>query len=167
MKRKAIMLFLLLFAGAGSLAQASGQQAPQANHQKSEMEKRGNEAMGFEQARAVHHFRLLRDGGAIQVEARDPADTETIAHVRAHLEQIASGFARGDFSPATHTHGQIPPGVPAMQRLKTQIHYAYSPIARGGRVRISSKNPEAIRAIHEFLRFQIQAHGTGDPTAIQ
>jgi hypothetical protein len=167
MKRKAIFFSLLLLAGAASLAGEGAQQASTAKGQQNEMEKRGNEAMGFEQARAVHHFRLLRDGGTIQVQARDARDAETIAHVRAHLRQIAAGFARGDFSPATHAHGRVPPGVPTMRRLKDQIRYAYSPVARGGRVRISSRNAEAVGAIHEFLRFQIQAHGTGDSTAVQ
>jgi hypothetical protein len=159
-----LLPFLLLTASAASSA---GQQPARTNPQRSEMERRGNQAMGFEQAKAVHHFRLLRDGGTIQVEARDANDRETIAHIRAHLEQIAAGFARGDFSPATHTHGTVPPGVPTMQRLKTQIHYAYRQRPRGGRVRISSKNPEAVQAIHEFLGFQIRAHGTGDSTAVQ
>jgi hypothetical protein len=166
MKHRAIALSFLLLAGTAATF-AARQQATQTNRQKNEMEKRGNEAMGFEQSKAVHHFRLLRDGGTIQVEARDPKDTETIAHVRAHLEQITAGFARGDFSPATQTHGTVPPGVPTLQRLKAQIHYAYGQLERGGRVRISSHNPEAVNAIHEFLRFQIHAHGTGDSTAVQ
>jgi hypothetical protein len=158
------LIFLLLTAAAASSA---GRQPAGRNAQQSEMERRGNKAMGFEQAKAAHHFRLLRDGGTIQVEARGANDRETIAHIRAHLEHIAAGFARGDFSPATHTHGMVPPGVPTMQRLKAQIRYAYRQRPRGGRVLISSKNPEAVRAIHEFLRFQIRAHGTGDSTAVQ
>lgn len=165
MRRQAILFASLLVAGAAATA-AGGQQAPQMNQQKNEMEKRGNEAIGFQQARAAHHFRLLRNGGTIQVEARDAGDMQTIAHVRAHLQQIATGFARGDFSPATRTHGMVPPGVGTMQRLKAQIHYAYQSLERGGRVRISSRNPEAVSAIHEFLRFQIHAHGTADSTAI-
>jgi len=32
----------------------------------------------------------------------------------------------------------------------------------GSRVRIKTKNPDALKAIHEFLRFQIEDHHTGD-----
>jgi hypothetical protein len=30
-------------------------------------------------------------------------------------------------------------------------------------VRIRTSDPEAVAAVHEFLRFQIRDHGTGDP----
>jgi hypothetical protein len=35
----------------------------------------------------------------------------------------------------------------------------------GGRVRIHTSNARAVQAIHEFLRFQITEHQTGDPTS--
>jgi hypothetical protein len=34
----------------------------------------------------------------------------------------------------------------------------------GGRVRISTKNQDALNAIQDFLRFQIEDHDTGDRT---
>jgi len=34
-------------------------------------------------------------------------------------------------------------------------------------VRIVAKTPEARAAVHEFLRFQITDHRTGDPLTIQ
>ena len=64
-------------------------------------------------------------------------------------------------------HDQIPPGVPTMKRLKGEIRYEYEPTAAGARVRISSGNREAIRAIHDFLRFQITDHQTGDPLELE
>ncbi|MGH9839366.1 MAG: hypothetical protein ACREEM_11345 [Blastocatellia bacterium] len=59
-------------------------------------------------------------------------------------------------------HAQSPPGVHAMKRLKTAIEYQFEEIERGAQVRISSENAEAIKAIHDFLRFQIEDHQTGD-----
>jgi hypothetical protein len=36
----------------------------------------------------------------------------------------------------------------------------------GGRVLIETKDAEALAAVHEFLRFQIEDHQTGDPTEV-
>lgn len=32
---------------------------------------------------------------------------------------------------------------------------------------ITTANPKALKAIHEFLRFQIEDHRTGDPKIVQ
>ena len=50
-----------------------------------------------------------------------------------------------------------------MKRLKDKIKYEFGESERGGFIRISTDNPEALKAIHEFLRFQIREHKTGDP----
>ena len=49
-----------------------------------------------------------------------------------------------------------------MQELKSEIKYNFEEIDRGAAVRISTKNPAALKAIHDFLRFQIKEHKTGD-----
>jgi TusA-related sulfurtransferase len=54
-----------------------------------------------------------------------------------------------------------------MQKLKSEISYRYEEIERGGRLRITSKDPSAIAAIHDFLKFQIEDHKTGDSTTIK
>ena len=53
-----------------------------------------------------------------------------------------------------------------MTRLKDQIHYRLAETAAGGRIRMTSRNPEAIEAIHEFLRFQIADHKTDDSAEV-
>jgi hypothetical protein len=49
-----------------------------------------------------------------------------------------------------------------MQLLKTKIRYHYEETPSGARVRIESEDPVALAAIHDFLRFQISEHQTGD-----
>jgi hypothetical protein len=71
-------------------------------------------------------------------------------------------FKEGDFSAPMFTHGEVPSGVPAMTQLKGDITYTFEKSERGGRVRIATANPEAVKAIHEFLRYQIKDHQTGD-----
>jgi hypothetical protein len=50
--------------------------------------------------------------------------------------------------------------------LKSQIRYQFEPTPQGGRVFISTKNPQALAAVHDFLRFQIREHRTGDSTEV-
>jgi len=53
-----------------------------------------------------------------------------------------------------------------MKRSKSQIKYEFESMESGGRVKISTMNREAIDAVHEFLRFQITDHQTGDPLTL-
>jgi len=62
----------------------------------SAISERGVEGMGFSQTATTHHFFLKADGGAIQVEANDPADKSIRDSIRLHLSHIANAFASGD-----------------------------------------------------------------------
>ncbi len=123
----------------------------------------GEKAMGFSQTATTHHFLIMSDGGAIQVEANDAKDTVNRDKIRMHLTEIAQQFKNGIFTTPFAVHGQVPPGVPEMDRLKDSIQYTYEETENGARVRISTKNAEALAAIHSFLKFQIEEHMTGDP----
>ena len=127
---------------------------------------RGESAMGFSQTETAHHFILTRDGGLIQVEARDPADAANRDRVRQHLAHVARMFAEGNFDTPMLVHARTAPGTPAMSRLKAELVYGFEETERGGRVRITSKSAEALAAVHEFLRFQIEDHQTGDPKTV-
>ena len=116
-------------------------------------------AMGFDQAKTTHRFTLKPDGGIIRVEVTDAADAAGRDRVRTHLETIAREFSGGDFEKPFHTHGEVPPGVPTLQRLKASITYTYEEVERGGLVRITTADREALDAVHAFLRYQIKEHG--------
>lgn len=45
----------------------------------------------------------------------------------------------------------------------SEIHYRYQETDTGGKIVIDTSNPKALKAVHEFLRFQIAEHKTGDP----
>jgi len=133
----------------------------------SSMNDRGEKGMGFSQTTTTHHFFLRSDGGAIQVEANDPKDTATRDTIRTHLTHIAHAFSEGDFDIPMFVHDTPPPGVPEMKRLKNKITYTFKEIPAGGRVLISTTDPEALGAIHKFLTFQIDEHQTHDPTSVR
>jgi hypothetical protein len=42
--------------------------------------------------------------------------------------------------------------------------YRYEDLPQGGAVRIVTTSDRARQAVHEFLRYQIKEHQTGDPT---
>jgi hypothetical protein len=127
---------------------------------------RGDHAMGFSHEKTTHHFLLYADGGAIQVTANDPHDSESRDQVRMHLGHITQMFAAGDFQIPMLVHAEAPPGVPVMKKLKSEIKYTFEKLDQGGRVRIRTKRSEAVAAIHEFLRYQISDHQTGDPLKV-
>ena len=132
-----------------------------------ELKKRGALAMGFDQDKVTHEFRSTATGGSIEVEANGPDDSASREQIRTHLKDIAGAFAKGGFGKPFETHAEVPPGVAVMQRLKAVIRYKYEETLRGGLVRISTADPEALKAIHEFLEYQAREHHTSDPLAVR
>jgi hypothetical protein len=128
-----------------------------------ELKARGAQAMGFDQDAARHHFVLTETGGAIEVGAANPDDRATRDAVRNHLRQIARDFAAGVFDAPFATHGEVPDGVPTLPRLAAAIRHRYEERPDGARVSIVASSPEALAAVHAFLRYQIREHKTGDP----
>ena len=170
MKQTSLLLFaLILCAAVATPAQSFGLPfSVQQDHSRhGEMEKRGDQGMGFAQDKITHHFLLRKDGGAIQVTANSADDKTSKDEIQMHLHHIAHAFKSGDFNIPMFVHDQAPPGVATMTKLKDQIHYRYESAQNGGRVVISSANAEAVTAIHQFLQFQIIEHKTGDAVEVR
>lgn len=129
--------------------------------------RRGEKGMGFSQEGSTHHFRLSADGGSIEVTVNDPGDAASLGQIRAHIAHIREMFAGGDFSIPMFVHDTTPPGVSTMKRRASAIGYSYEDLPGGARVLISTADADARDAIHDFLRFQIQEHGTGDPMTVR
>ena len=125
----------------------------------------GDDAMELNQEKTTHRFKLLPDGGAIEITANDPSDAATRNAIRQHVSKIADMFTQGNFSIAMPVHGQKPAGVDTMERLKGQLYYTPQNLPNGGRVQITTENSEALKAVHEFLRFQIREDKTGESVA--
>jgi hypothetical protein len=168
---KAVIAFLMF--GALQLAAQDMQSCPMhkehmketAQHQ-ADVEKHGDEAMGFPHDKTSHHFRLYSDGGAIEVTVNDSKDSQNLQAIRSHLTHIVTMFSNGEFSIPMFVHDQVPPGVPVMKEKRAEISYSFEELPEGGRVRIKTENRDAVKAIQEFLRFQIADHHTGDTTDI-
>ena len=96
----------------------------------------------------------------------DDKDSHNLQAIRSHLTHIVTMFSNGEFSIPMFVHDQVPPGVPAMKEKRAEISYSFEELLAGARVRIKASSPDALKAIHEFLRFQIADHRTGDTTDI-
>ncbi len=165
------LLFLVLGLLAASVLAQDAASCPMhaahtADSHRTDVEKRGDHEMGFDHARTAHHFLLAVDGGSIEVTANSGDDTESRDAIRGHLGHIAKMFADGNFKTPMLVHDRIPPGVPTLENKKAQIRWTYEDLPGGGRVVASTKDTEALNALHEFLRFQIEDHGTGDPGTV-
>jgi len=160
---KTTFLVALVFVSAIQALQPATQ-TPEDQH--AAMMKRGDAGMGFSHDKTTHHFLLLKDGGMIQVSANDPKDEASRDHIRMHLSHVAQMFSEGSFNIPMFIHDTTPPGVPIMERLRSDIHYTYQQTDAGGKIMIQTANQQALDAVHQFLRFQISEHKTGDSTEV-
>ena len=164
MKTTALATVLLATATMVAAQQAGNTETSAEHH--AGVTHRGDQEMGFSHEKTTHHFRLCKDGGVIEVSVNDPKDSDSRDMIRMHLTHIAEMFAAGDFDAPMFIHATNPTGVPTMTELKDQIEYKFEETDSGGRVRIRTANPKALEAVHQFLRFQITEHETGDSTEI-
>ena len=148
----------------GTIAQ---QASPGPEDHFADVNARGDQGMGFSHEKTTHHFHLLADGGAIEIESNGPSDALSQEAIRQHLTMIAAKFSQGDFAIPMFIHATVPPGVETMKQLKSKITYEAENTERGAQLRIITHDAEALSAIHSFLRFQIQDHQTGDSLEVQ
>jgi len=84
---------------------------------------------------------LDKEGGIIEVRAAHTRDTETRDAVRQELQKEARNGAVSV--------------TPALDKYKKDIRYRYENTPRGGRIRIATKSREALTAVQDFLRSQM------------
>lgn len=124
------------------------------------LQQRGRMVMGVDQYSSRHRFEDLPDGGRI-VLVRSPGDTAGVRTIRAHLADIASAMAAGDFAHAFMVHQHELPGTAVMRERRSGITYRVETFAGGGAVRITTRDTTAVRAIHQFLAAQRGEHHAG------
>jgi hypothetical protein len=124
----------------------------------SAMQMRGEHVMGVNQYTSAHVFEDLPDGGRIVLERADAADTADIKRIRAHMHEITDAFRAGDFTKPFEVHAQTVPGTDVLAQKRGAISYVASDRPRGGEVRITTSDPAAVAAVHDFLAFQRGAH---------
>lgn len=124
------------------------------------VQERGRAAMGVDQYTSSHVFEALPDGGRIELQ-RDVPDSAGVTTIRAHMEDIRAAFSQGDFRIPGFVHAMpTVPGTAVMAAKRDAIRYEVRPLPRGAELRLTTSDPAAVRAIHEFLAFQRMDHRT-------
>jgi hypothetical protein len=161
------LLFPALVHGQTAMSCLMHEQHESSAHHAADVDARGDKGMGFSHDKSTHHFQLLSSGGIIEVNANDKTDTTTLDEIRGHLSHVAQMFSAGDFQIPMLIHDTVPPGVPVMKSKRTAIAYAFESTPTGARVRITTSDPDALNAVHQFLTFQIDDHRTGDSDTVK
>ena len=125
-----------------------------------QVQRRGQTVMGVDQYTSRHVFQPLPEGGRIELQ-REVEDSAGVAQIRRHLADVAAQFVQGDFSAPFLVHDQQVPGTAVMRAKRTVISYEVRPLPRGGEIRITTHDREAVQAVHEFLAFQRSDHRAG------
>ena len=145
-----------------SCSTESAEKTPQSSDSAfAKLQQRGGTVLGVDQYASQHVFEPLPDGGRIVLQRKD-ADSVAELVIREHMYTIAKAFAAGDFTLPGVVHAMKDvPGTQQMRELRNEITYTAQDLPRGGEVVMSSMNPRAVAAIHDFLAFQRTDHRAG------
>lgn len=149
-------LVLVALALSGLLA-STGVGAPPTRQE--DVATRGAQVMPFDLEQTMHVFQPLEDGGRQTVTAKDPANSQQIALIQAHLKEEAEKFRQGDFSDPATIHGEDMPGLAALQAGARQIAMQYTPLPDGAQIRYTTQDPGLIKALHQWFAAQRSDHG--------
>lgn len=153
---------LVVTAGAIAQTEMASVQTPRA-----EALSRNSQLLGFDLTKTNQHFYLYKNGGAIDISAKNVDDVGSIAAVRRYLEKQEKLFAKGDVELQKQVYTQLPQSLLTMRKLKDEISFSYTATDEGGALRMFTINKDARQAIHDYLKSQIVDNQTGDPTNVQ
>lgn len=123
----------------------------------SALQERGGRIMRVDQYQSVHRFDALPDGGRIELQSL-AGDSADVAQIRRHFGEIHALFVAGDFSTPMAVHATAVPGTGVMAERRSRIRYTLRDLPNGAELRLTTTDPEVVRAIHEFLAFQRGEH---------
>jgi hypothetical protein len=128
---------------------------------------RATRVSGVDSERVNRHFYVLKNGGAVEITAKDANDDATIKAIQTYLKKESDLWMKGNFDNIAAVYGRAPEATTQLKKLRDNVTYAVVPEENGAVVRMLTINPMAKSAIHDYLRFQIDQLKTGDPTTPQ
>lgn len=157
---------VLILAGFFLIAVLAGAQAAPAANPEQEVESRFSRAMGVPVEKVTVHFYLVKNGGVVELSAKNPTDTTTAAALQKYLQNQKDLWEKGKETAVTDVHLRAPEAASTMRRLRNDITFFMAKTDSGGVLRMFSINEQARAAIQDYLRFEITEHKTGDPTTL-
>ena len=155
-----VLSVLLLFT---ALANAQVAATPDTDQ---EMNARFSRAVGVSLDKMVLHYYLVKNGGVVELVAKDPADAATIESIQKYLQNQKDLWEKGKENVVTEIHGKFPEPAVTMKKLRNEITFYMAKTDNGGVLRMFSINDQARVAIQDYLKFEISEHKTGDSPTI-
>jgi hypothetical protein len=128
------------------------------NINQTEMMKRGDIGMGFNQTEISHQFVITPNGGKIIVTALDNNDTQTIGQIKNHINDIQKLFSEGNFTIPFFVHAEKVLGTDVMKNKKDLIDYSIAELKNGSSLILTTNDKEVVDAISQFMKFQATEH---------
>lgn len=144
---------------------AAAQAAPAANPE--DTSARFSRALGVPLDKVTLHFYLVKNGGVVELSAKDTADAATIAALQKYLQSQKDLWEKGKETAVTDVHMRAPESAATMRKLRNEITFYMAKTDNGGVLRMFSINEQARAAIQDYLRFEIGEHKTGDATTLE
>lgn len=154
----------ILIAFLALAALASAQAAPQDPFE--EMNARFSRVLGVSVEKIVLHFYLVKNGGVIDLTAKDPKDAITVNAIQKYLQNQKELWEKGKESAVTDIHEKPPESAATMRKLRNDITFYAAKTDNGGDLRMFSINEQARVAIQDYMRFEITEHKTGDSVTL-
>jgi hypothetical protein len=120
----------------------------------------GSGSTAFHSPEATSEFIVTRSGGVVRMTVNDPQNAEEAGRISMRLRSVAAQFARGDFD-LRGGAGASAPGAAQLRELRGKVTYTAHSIEDGAELIISSQDPKAVTAIHQFLEFHRRSQPGG------
>jgi hypothetical protein len=128
------------------------------NMNQTEMLKRGDIAMEFNQSKISHQFVITPNGGQIKISALNNNDNQTVSQIKDHIRNIQKEFSEGNFNRSSFIHATTVPGTEVMTDKRNLIDYSIIEMNNGSSLILESNDTEVIDAISQFMEFQAIEH---------
>jgi hypothetical protein len=139
-------------------------QAPTSDDQ--EVPARFSRALGVSLDKVVVHYYLVKNGGVIELAAKDANDNATISALQKYLQNQKELWEKGKETAVTEVHSKPPECAGVMRKLRNDITFYVAKTDAGAVLRMFSINEQARNAIQDYLKFEIAEHKTGDSPTI-
>lgn len=126
---------------------------------------RFSRSLGVSLDKIVLHYYLVKNGGVVELTAKDPGDTATVTAIQKYLQTQKELWEKGK-DPVTEIHGKAPDSAAVMRKLRNDITFYMAKTDEGAVLRMFSINDQARGAIQDYLKFEIAEHKTGDSPTI-
>ena len=159
--RRTLTIFVALLA----FTNLAAAQAP-AGDPDQEIAQRFSHSLGVTLDKVVVHFYLVKNGGVIELAAKDANDNTTINALQKYLQNQKELWEKGKESAVTEVHAKPPEAALTMRKLRNDITFYMAKTDNGGVLRMFSINDQAKNAIQDYLKYEIAEHKTGDSPTI-